>query len=197
MRTLLILPAMCLLLSSCGQGTQTGRTADNDTLAAPSDATPIVKDIDTTGLSTAPVKLLSYELYGDSMVDTFDNEEDNLNHDGHFRRTVKLRFKYKNVSTKRITAIRFRWTLLDAQGNISDLRPTGCDDCAVGSNIGEFGEFSDNKELSAAGLSPGDLKIGQTRTDEWWQHSETAKKFKFAVPVEVEFYDKTRWKLGK
>lgn len=115
---------------------------------------------DTAGLSASPVKILSAKLVGRE----YSNYKD-------------IRLSWKNVGSKRISAIRFRWYGLNAFGEPADM----------GSSYiqrGFGGGFSDDK------LSP-----GKTDSGTWEIMSKDGKKVVLAWPYEVVFEDGTKWEL--
>jgi hypothetical protein len=83
-----------------------------------------------------------------------------------------VRLTYKNVSGKRIDAIKFKWYGLDAFGEAAD----------AGGINGLGGGFDDDP------LSP-----GQTRTSTWPVLSRDGKKITSAFAYEIVFSDGTKW----
>ncbi|MBS1773147.1 MAG: hypothetical protein JST82_09805 [Bacteroidetes bacterium] len=113
---------------------------------------------DTTGLYAAPVKVLNARF---------------THKDYSTYKDVTLTFK--NVSGKKISAIRFRWYGINAFNEAADM--TGMID-------GWGGGFDDDA-----------LRIGETRTATWDALSRDGKKIQIAFPYEVAFDDGTNWKL--
>ena len=183
---------LVLLFTSCGNG-NLEKQVESSTIINSAKATQRNSDtqlpagFDTTGVFEAPVKILEYNLT-DKLIDTFDNKSDNLHHDGHFKRSVYIHLKYKNVSSKRIIGLKLKWFVVDSFGNPSDLK--SCDDCPKGVGIGITGS------LTKYNLHD-DIMIHQTLRNEWMQSSETGRKILLVAPVEVEFYDKTKWSLDR
>jgi hypothetical protein len=145
---------------------------------------------DTTGLSNAPIKIESFSL-SESVVDTFDEKNDNLNHDGHFKRFVRIKLKYKNVSSKRIIGYQIKWYLVDSLGNPSDLK--GSIDCEQGVGMGVAGTLSGHNFM----VKEAEIKIGESKTDAWQQPCKNGIKILLVAPTQIEFYDQTRWNLGR
>jgi len=85
---------------------------------------------------------------------------------------------YKNVSGKKIEAIRFRWYGEDAFGDPADMG----------------GLFNDG---TGGGFDDDPLRPGQTRTSSWDILSSRGKKVKKAWAYEVAFSDGTKWELNK
>jgi hypothetical protein len=88
-------------------------------------------------------------------------------------KSVKL--KYKNVSGKRIKAIRFKWYGIDSFGD-----PT---DCGRLTEIGFGGGFDDSG-----------LGIGQSTYGIWSVYNQGGDKIVKAWPTEIAFEDGTKWK---
>jgi len=117
---------------------------------------------DTIGLSNAPVKVLSARL----VKQEYSNYKD-------------ISITYKNVSKKRIEAIRFRWYGINAFNEPADMG-------SYGLTKGFGSGFDDNP------LSP-----GKSKTGEWSILSNDGKKVILAWPYEVVFKDGTKWELEK
>jgi hypothetical protein len=83
---------------------------------------------------------------------------------------------YKNISGKKIEAIKFKWYGVDAFGEAADMGSTF-------EGIG--GGFDDD------GLRAGAIKTGQ-----WSVMSSRGKKITKACPYEVVFADGTKWKVS-
>lgn len=114
---------------------------------------------DTIGLSEAPVKVISARF----IKKEYSNYKD-------------ISLTYKNISDKRISAIKFKWYALDAFGEPAD----------VGAGVSQgFGGGFDDDEMGK----------GLTRTSSWSIYSSRAKKVVLAWPYEVAFTDGTIWKL--
>lgn len=116
---------------------------------------------DTVGLSLAPVKVLKSWFTQESYSSYKD-----------------IALTYKNVSAKKITAIRFRWYGETAFGDPADM--------GTSLQEGFGGGFMDDI------VSP-----GRTRTSEWSILSRNGKKVILAWPTEVMFADGTKWEIGK
>jgi hypothetical protein len=115
--------------------------------------------LDTAGLYLAPVKVLSSRL----VQREYSSYKD-------------IRLTYKNVSGKRISAIRFRWYGKTAFNDPADM----------GNSFQEgFG----------GGFDDDPLGIGKSTTSEWSILSKNAKKVVLAWPTEVAFEDGTKWEL--
>lgn len=116
--------------------------------------------IDTAGLSEAPVKVLSFK---------FITEE--------YSSYKSVRLSWKNISKKRINAIRFKWYGLNAFNEPADMG-TGF------SGLG--GGYTDDP------LSPGQSDAGT-----YSSITRDGKKLVLAWPYEVVFADGAKWKIGK
>lgn len=116
---------------------------------------------DTIGLSDAPITILK----------KWFTQEDYSNY-------KNIALTYKNVSNKRITAIRFRWYGETAFGDPADMGTT--------LQEGFGGGFTDQT------LGP-----DKARTSEWSILSRNGKKIILAWPTEIMFEDGTKWEIGK
>lgn len=117
--------------------------------------------LDTTGISAAPVRVLSARL----VTQEYSNYKD-------------IRLTWKNVSTKKIAAVRFKWYGTNAFGEPADM----------GTSLYEgFG----------SGFSDDPLSPGRTDSGEWSIMSRDGKKVVAAWPYEVAFEDGTKWELRK
>lgn len=114
---------------------------------------------DTAGLFNAPIKIITATPY----------KEDYSNF-----KSVHLEFK--NISTKTIEGIRFRWYGVNAFGEDADMG---------GVQPGIGGGFTDNQ-----------LKPGKSAVGNWNVLSRDLKKLVIAYPTEVAFSDGTKWKLN-
>lgn len=114
---------------------------------------------DTNGLFTAPIKVLIARPY----------QEDYSNYKG-------VHLEYKNVSTKTVEGIRFRWYGVNAFGEDADM---------TGIQPGLGGGFTDSQ-----------LKPSKTDGANWNILSRDLKKIVIAYPTEVAFSDGTKWKLN-
>ncbi|MDB5280689.1 MAG: hypothetical protein JWR61_5644 [Ferruginibacter sp.] len=117
---------------------------------------------DTLGLSQAPVKVLSSRL----VKQEYSNYKD-------------ISLTYKNVSDKKIQAIRFRWYGINAFGEPADMGSSGL--------LAGFG----------SGFHDEQIRPGKTQTSEWSIMSRDGKKIVLAWPYEVAFTDGSKWKCGK
>ncbi len=113
---------------------------------------------DTANLAGSPVKIVSAKIV--------------LGEGGDYR-NVKL--IYKNISSKKISAIKFRWYGVDAFGEPADLGVTQL-------HKGFGGGFADDG-----------LGVGKTSSGIWSVMSRTAKKIVKAWPIEVAFADGSKW----
>lgn len=114
---------------------------------------------DTSRLDDCPVKVISSKF----VKREYSNYKD-------------IQLKYKNVSDKKIAAIRFRWYGLDAFGEPADM----------GSSITEgWGSGSSDDGLNKSAIDYGTWEI----------MSRNAKKVVIAFAYEVAFDDGTTWKL--
>lgn len=114
---------------------------------------------DTGGLYLAPVKVLSAKFVSKEYSSYKD-----------------IALRYKNVSQKVITAIRFKWYGKNAFDEPAD----------VGGYNGWGGGFRDEP-----------LRPGATDYSEWSISSRDGKKILIAYPYEVVFEDGTKWLLEK
>jgi hypothetical protein len=172
-------------LYSCQQPQPVNNITTQQTVAKKPPVTDSLKALsDTAGLSTAPIKILSANI-SSKVVDTVDQPADNLNHKGHFGRFITIKAKYKNVSSKRIVGARLIWLIVDKAGN-----PVTVDASKLGIQMGYMGTLAEPvMDFSFA--------IGETKTDEWEYTSNSGQNIRLAYPQEVEFYDKTKWRIGK
>lgn len=115
--------------------------------------------LDTAGLYSAPVKVLSARIVRQE-YSTFRN----------------VYLKYRNVSKKTISAIKFNWYGVNAFNEPADLGNS----FAAG-----FG----------AGFTDDILKPGRSEGSTWDVLSRDAKKIELAWPTEVSFADGSSWKL--
>jgi len=113
---------------------------------------------DTAGLYLSPVKVLSAKFVSKE----YSNYKD-------------IRLSYKNVSRKKISAIRFKWYGENSFNEPADMS---------GLSKGWGGGFSDD------GLRPGATDYGT-----WNILSRDGKKVLIAYPYEVAFEDGTKWIL--
>jgi len=90
-----------------------------------------------------------------------------------YRTLVSL--TYKNVSGKKIKAIRFKWYGVDAFGDPVD--------CGSITDIG-FG----------GGMDDDDLGVGRSTTSQWLILSNGGEEIIKAWPCEIAFGDGTKWK---
>jgi hypothetical protein len=113
---------------------------------------------DTGGLYLAPIKVLSAKF----VTKEYSNYKD-------------IALRYKNVSDKVVTAIRFKWYGENAFNEPADMG---------GLREGWGGGFSDDA------LRPGATDYGQ-----WSILSRDGKKILIAYPYEVDFKDGSKWEL--
>lgn len=112
---------------------------------------------DTVGSASSPIQVLSYKL----VEKEYSNYKD-------------VSLTYKNVSSKPVAAVRFRWHGLNAFGEPADM----------GGSVEGFGAgFDDNT------INPGKKKSGT-----WSISSRDAKTITKAWPYEIVFSDGTKWK---
>lgn len=115
---------------------------------------------DTIGLHKSPVKVLSYKVVESGS--------------GRYRNVY---LSFKNVSDKKIDAVKFRWTGEDAFG----------DPAEMGNHYAKgFG----------GGFDDGGLNVNQTKSGEWSVLSRNAKKVTLAWATEVVFSDGSKWEIG-
>jgi hypothetical protein len=112
---------------------------------------------DTIGVSIAPVKVISATLKK-----------------GEYSSYRDMYLTFKNVSGKKITAIRFKWYGINA-----------------------FNEPADMGSLTMAGFGGGftddALLPGRSESSQWGINSKDGKKVVLAWPCEVAFEDGTKW----
>jgi hypothetical protein len=156
------------LLASCNSAltSSTAKTfADSLEIARKADsmAKAVIKNalFDTIGVSEAPVKVLSAKL----IQREYSSYKD-------------IWMSWKNVGTKKVAAIRFRWYGTNAFGEPADMGTPSIHE-------GFGGGFSDSP------LSPGKKDDGI-----WSIMSRDGKKVVMAWPYEVAFEDGTKWKSG-
>lgn len=115
---------------------------------------------DTVGLSKAPVKVLTYKIVG--------------SRSGSYR---NVSLSYKNISGKKIDAMKFRWIGEDA-----------------------FGDPANMGNLYAKGYGGGfdddGLKVNEIKDAEWSILSRNAKNVTLAWTTDVVFSDGSKWELG-
>ena len=176
------------LFFGCGQNSTTSQKT-LDSLTPPADTDKIQRittvDIDTTGLSNAPIKILKSSMKIKS-IDTIDQPADNLHHEGHFKRFITIKLTYKNVSSKRIIGAELRWVLIDKNG-----KPASIESNTAGIGFGYMGSLAKEQ------IGEYSFGIGKTSTDEWQQGSPTATKIKLVYAAKVQFYDNSTWQIGK
>jgi hypothetical protein len=113
---------------------------------------------DTTNQSTAPVQVLKSWLP-----------------EKEYSSYKDLSLRYKNISKKKIEAIKFRWYGVNAFGDPADMG----------------GSF---QEGFGGGFTDDALNPGAVRSSTWNILSRNAKKVVKAWPIEVMFSDGTKWK---
>lgn len=167
--TKLILCIIAITVISCHNSHQNETSlslVDSLNIIRRSDSTTqaVIKDalFDTAGISQAPVRVLSAKLVSRE----YSNSKD-------------IRLTWKNVSYKKVAAVRFKWYGLNAFGEPADMGNT--------SILAGFGSG-----FAARSLSP-----GKTDSGEWSIMSNDGKKIVLAWPYEVAFEDGTKWKCGK
>lgn len=117
---------------------------------------------DTVGVSTGPIKVLSAKLYSEE----YSNYRD-------------ISIRVKNVSSKQIVGVRFRWFGENIFGEPADMGGISIMSGAEGFG-GGFGERIINPN--------------KTTTLEWDINSKDGKKVIKAWPTEVVFSDGSKWK---
>lgn len=113
---------------------------------------------DTIGVSTAPIKIISSKLF----TKEYSNYRD-------------ISVTYKNVSEKKIKAIRIKWYGVNAFDEPAEMGESGL-------YQGFGGGFNDE------GLSP-----NKTKTTTWEISSKDGKRIVLVWPYEVAFEDGTKW----
>lgn len=116
-------------------------------------------NFDTIGVAEGPIRVLSAEL----VRKPYSNYKN-------------IFLKYKNVSSKTIEGIRFKWYGVDAFGEPSHLGSLSSE--AIGFGLGETDE---------------ELGPNKTASGEWEILSEDGKKILKAWAYEVAFSDGTKW----
>jgi hypothetical protein len=116
---------------------------------------------DTVGLYAAPVKVLGARLISRDYSSYKD-----------------IRLTYKNISTKAISAIRFKWYGINSFNEPADM---GSSSLQEGFGSG----FADDR-----------LPPGKTDSGTWSIMSKDGKKVVLAWPYEVAFEDGTKWELN-
>ncbi|WP_147313955.1 hypothetical protein [Deminuibacter soli] len=117
---------------------------------------------DTSGLSQAPVKVLSAKLT-----------------EREYSTYKDIYLIYKNVSSKKIAGIKFRWFGETVFGDPADM---GSSTLAEGFG----GGFTDEP------LNPGESDSGK-----WDILSRNGKKVVLAWPTEIIYEDGSKWKIGE
>lgn len=164
------LAILMIYMLSCNTGAQNGShgltLADSTDITSRSDSMTqaVIKDaaFDTAGISQAPVKVLTAKLVGRE----YSNSKD-------------IHLAWKNVSSKQVAAIRFKWYGLNAFGEPADMGNT--------SILAGFG----------SGFVDRSLKPGKSDSGSWGIMSKDGKKIVLVWPYEVAFEDGTKWKAGK
>lgn len=116
--------------------------------------------MDTAGVYLSPIQIIDYSI--------IDSES------GSYR---NIKANYKNTSTKKVTAIRFKWYGVNAFNEPSDLGPL---DNGIGT-----------------GESDTPLRPGASESAIWETLSKDLKKIRVFYPYEVMFDDGTKWELKK
>jgi hypothetical protein len=117
---------------------------------------------DTLGVAAGPIRILSSRIV-EKEYSTYKD----------------ISLTYKNVSDKKIEAIRFRWYGENVFGEPADM----------GTSIGLKGS-----EGFGAGFVDDPLGPQKTRTSEWSINSRDAKKVVKVWPYEIVFSDGSKWK---
>lgn len=117
---------------------------------------------DTVGVSAAPVRVLSAKM----VTREYSSYKD-------------IWLSWKNVGTKKIAAIRFKWYGTNAFGEPADMGGAGIQE-------GFGGGFADRS-----------LGTGKIDDGTWSIMSRDGKKVVMAWPYEIAFEDGTKWKSGK
>jgi hypothetical protein len=115
---------------------------------------------DTTGLSTSPIKVISARLFK-----------------GEYSSFRSISLTFKNVSDRRIEAIRFKWYGIDAFGEPADM--------GTSSLVEGFGGGFDDSPIGP----------GKTRTSSWSILSSRGRKVVLAWPNEIAFSDGSKWEI--
>lgn len=110
---------------------------------------------DTTGSYLSPIKVISAKY----VEKEYSNYKD-------------VRLSYKNISKKKIAAIRFKWVGINA-----------------------FGEKAEG--LSDGGFDDDGIDVNETTSNVWGISSKDGKKITLAYAYEVAFSDGTKWELNK
>lgn len=115
---------------------------------------------DTAGLYLAPVKVLSAKF----VTKEYSNYKD-------------ISLSWKNVSSKKISAIKFKWYGINA--------------------FNEPADMGGLQEGWGSGFSDDGLRAGGTDYGTWSILSKDGKKVLIAYPYEVAFDDGTKWELNQ
>jgi len=167
MKSLPVTILILFTLASCNSGnkptSETNKTNSSDTVMTVMDITDnagLDKSLfDTAGLYLAPIKVLKSTL----VKKEYSNYKN-------------ISLTYKNVTSKNILGIRFRWYGLTVFDKPADM----------GSGLlAGYGSGMDDEKL----------KAGKTVTNQWGITSGDAKKIVLAWPFEVVFEDGTKWAL--
>ena len=117
--------------------------------------------LDTTGMYQSPVQVARASIFNRDQLSNKDIE-----------------IVFKNVSDKKITAIRFRWYIINKLGDAADIN---------GGITKGFGH----------GLSEDALEPNMSDTASWELAANDIYRIAYAFPYEVEFADGDQWRCGK
>lgn len=170
-----ILSIACLifLLISCNSRKSNKKLFSEDTKLSLADSLEVQRRVDdmlqktykdalfdTTGLSIAPVKVTKARL---------------VKRDYSSYKDIQLTFK--NISQKKISAIRFKWYGLNAFNEPAEM--------------GQYGMLKG----FGGGFTDDPLNPGKSSSGTWEIMSNNAKTIVLALPYEVAFSDGTKWKI--
>lgn len=163
----LILVVSVLYLASCGQPEKTALQKNQELLDSLETEREVQKQTDEFMTS------LNWDTVGVSNCGIIVTDADFIQEEYSNYKSVRLR--YKNVSGKKIKAIKFNWHGVDAFGEPAD--------CGSYTELGFGGGFDDDP-----------LSVGRSTTSVWSVLSRDGDKITKAWPTEIAFEDGTKWK---
>lgn len=160
---------LLFLFTGCNQSTNDSKVSEIELKAkAEANVDSRVKEItrnllfDTVGEANAPLKIISAQLFRQK----YSNYKD-------------IRLKIKNMSSKRISAARFKWYGENAFGEPADMGGIS---------------IMKGSEGFGGGFTETEIGPGKSTTLEWGIYSKDGKKVIKAWATEVVFNDGTKWK---
>lgn len=152
-----------MMISSCQENSSIRENVSDSVYVKAKQETDSIIDeslhnaiFDTVGISSAPVKIMEFQISSTSTLE----------------RSIII--KYRNVSDKKISGIRFRWFGLNA--------------------FNEPAQMGSSLEGMGIGFTDNDLEPGKISSGTWVFISKDAKKLVLAWPYEIAFSDGTIWR---